>query len=292
MSDNRVEPVEPVEPIEPIEPVEPVEPGGAGAVSQPLPELPEKRGRRGRVAAVAGSALLAAAVVGGVGCTVVAVHGADRDAGTPVWVFPKAASESETEKKAASSGLAGMLVPYGTDDWGRGPDLGEFGPDVALSGQRATALRKEALSGLPRTQRKRLEKAVDQQRITGIAMRSYLSTTKLSDGFTDGAFAVRVQLSQMENRHAVRDASRLRGAFLDALDVFREGPKIKGHKNARCYLPPKDDEEELETMLCSAYVGNVLVTVVADGAKPLDTKGAAMLFREQLDRIAEPGKAI
>ncbi|MDK1347500.1 hypothetical protein QNO09_30215 [Streptomyces sp. 378] len=277
MSDNQKEPVEPV---------------GAGTTSQPVPELPERPVRRARAAAVALSALLAVAVVGGAGYTVVAVNGADRDAGAPVWAFPEPRREAEAGKKAAPSELAGMLVPYGTNGWGPGPDLGEYGPDTALSGRKATALRKEALSGLPRTQRKRLEKAVDEQRITGIAMRSYLSTTKLSDGFTDEAFAVRVELSQRENRDAVRDASRSRGAFLDALDVFRAGPKIEGHKNASCFLPPKDDDEELETMLCFGHVGNVLVTIVADGAKPLDTKGAAMLFREQLDRISEPGKAI
>ncbi|MBX9364257.1 hypothetical protein K4G64_24355 [Streptomyces sp. WAC04114] len=271
---------------------------GAETVSRPVPELPdplelpEKPARRARVAAVAASALLAVAVLGGAGYTVVAVNDADRDAGAPVWEFPDARSESEAEKAAAPKGLAGMLVPYGTDGWAPGPDLGEYGSDTELSGQQATSLRKEALSGLPRTQRKRLEKVVDQQRITGIAMRSYLSTAKHSDDFTDEAVAVRVELSRMENRDAVREASRLRGAFFDALDVFRAGPKIKGHKNASCFLPPKDDDEKLESMLCFAYVGNVLVTLVADAAKPLDTKATATLFREQLDRITEPGKAI
>ncbi|MFJ7178243.1 hypothetical protein ACIQXA_17975 [Streptomyces massasporeus] len=272
--------------------MEPVEPAEAGTASRSVPELPERPARRSRVAAVAASALLAAAVLGGAGYTVVAVNGADRDAGAPVWAFPKAGSGSEAEKKAAPAGVAGLLVPYGTNGWGPGPDLGEYGSDTALSGQEATALRKEALSGLPRTQRKRLEKTVDRQRITGIAMRSYLSTTKLSDGFTDGAVAVRVELSRMENRDAVREASRVRSALVGAVDVFRPGPKIKGHKDASCFLPPKDDDAELETMLCFGHVGNVLVTVVADGAKPLGTKGAAMLFREQLDRITEPGKAI
>jgi hypothetical protein len=188
-----------------------------------------------------------------------------------------------------------MLVPYGapgTNGWGRGPDLGEYGSDAVLSGEQATALRKESLSGLPRTQRKRLEKAVDQLRITGIAMRSYLSTTKLSDAYTDDAYTVRVELAQMDNRAAVRDASRFRSTVVDALGAFRKGPEIKGHKNAHCFLPPKDADGDLETMYCSAHVGNVLVTAVADGTEPLDTKGAAMLLREQLDRIAEPGEAV
>ncbi|MFE7896276.1 hypothetical protein ACFU3E_01795 [Streptomyces sp. NPDC057424] len=280
MSDNQMGPEEPV---------------GPGAVSEPAPEPQKQPVRRGRVAAVTASVLLAVAVVGGAGYTVVAVNGADREAGAPVWTFPESRTAAGADEKAAPSGLAGMLVPYGTygaNGWGRGPDLGEYGSEAALSGKQATALRKESLSGLPRTQRKRLEKAFDQQRITGIAMRSYLSTTKISGAYTDDAFTVRVELAQMDDRAAVRDASRLRSAVLDALDVFRNGPKIKGHKNARCFLPPKDADGDLETMYCSAHVGNVLVTAVADGAQPLDTKGAAMLLRQQLDRIAEPGEAV
>jgi hypothetical protein len=268
-------------------------------VSEPAPAPGKRPVRRGRVAAVTASALLAAAVVGGAGYTVVAVNGADRDAGAPVWTFPETKTKTKTEagaekaeKKAAPSGLAGMLVPYGTKGWGRGPDLGEYGSDAALSGEQATALSKESLRGLPRTQRKRLEKAVDKQRITGIAMRSYLNTTKLSNAYTDDAFTVRVQLFQMDNRAAVRDVSRFRSTVLDAMDVFREGPRIKGHKNARCFLPPKDADGDLETMYCTAYVGNVLVTAVADGAEPLDTKGISMLLREQLDRITGPGEAV
>ncbi|MFI8189557.1 hypothetical protein ACIF8T_12280 [Streptomyces sp. NPDC085946] len=265
----------------------PGEPGGGGRTA----------GRRGRVAAVAASALLGLAVVGGTGYTVVTVRGADRDAGAPVWEYPKDRTGDDAEGRGGdarttpASGLAGMLVPYGTD-WGRGPDLGAHGADAVLSGTQATALRKEALSGLPRTQRKRLEKAIDRQRITGLAMRSYTSTTDLGWSATHNAFTLRVELARMENRTAVREATRFHAEFLDALDVLRDGPRIEGHENARCFLPPKDADEDLDSMLCSASVGNVLVTAVTDGAKPLDTKRAATLFGEQLDRISEPGKAV
>ncbi|GAB2752956.1 hypothetical protein [Streptomyces bullii] len=263
----------------------------------PTPVRERLRLRRGRVGVLGTSALLAVAVVAGVGYTVVTVKGADRDAGAAVWEFPKDEARSRTRagaeggEKAGGSPLAGMLVPYDTR-WGRGPDLGRFGADAALSGEEATALRKEALNGLPRTQRKRLEKAIDRQRITGLAMRSYVSTTDLAPAFTADAFTMRVELARMDNRAAVRDVARFQSEFLAALDVLRKGPKIEGHENAHCFLPPKDSEQDLETMFCSAYVGNVLVTATADGAKPLDTKGAAGLFTEQLDRVSEPGKAV
>ncbi|MFI5568614.1 hypothetical protein ACIA6T_14945 [Streptomyces sp. NPDC051740] len=255
----------------------------------PAAALLKRPVRWGRVASVVGSVLLAGAVVTGVGYTVVTVDGADRDAAAPEWEFPKEAAAED--RKAEPEGLAGTLVPYGHDNWLRGPDLGEFGSDAQLSGGRATALQKESLSDLPRSQRKRLEKEIDSWRIEGMAMRSYTSGS-VSIYQEDEIFTVGIVLARMENKAAVRDFARFQTEFLEALDIFREGPEIKGHKDARCFLPPADAETDLDMMQCSARVGNVLVTLTADGAKPLDTKSVAALFREQLDRIDEPGKAV
>ncbi|MFC8519832.1 hypothetical protein [Streptomyces sp. NPDC057257] len=264
---------------------------GAGGISEGQEEPPaKKRVRRGRVAAVTGSVLLAVAVVAGVGYTVVTVNGADRDAGAPVWEFPK--DSAEKAKAAAPKGLAATLVPYGADGWSRGPDIGEYGSDAVLSGREATALRKEALSGLPRTQRKKLEQQIDKQRIQGIAMRSYVSTDETASVYTHQASTVSIELAQMDNKAAVRNISEFQNDFLDAMGVFREGPRIEGHKNARCFLPPADKDEKLDAMICSAYQGNVLVTLAADSAKPLQKTGIAMLLKEQLDRIAEPGESV
>ncbi|WUE96875.1 hypothetical protein OG381_22590 [Streptomyces sp. NBC_00490] len=245
--------------------------------------------RRGRIAAIAGAVLLTGAVVAGVGYTVVTVDGADRDAGAPRWKLPQ--PEADKEKAATAEGLAGVLVPYGTDGWNRGPDLAEFGSDAELSGAQATALRKESLSGLPRTQRRQLEKEIDKQRITGMAMRSYVSATG-SNASGKGASVVSITLSRMEKRAAAKDISTSQNAFLDALDIFRAGPKIKGFKNAECFLPPKDADDDLDMMFCSAYQGDILISATADGVKSLDTKSIAMLLAEQLDRIAEPGEAV
>ncbi|MEU5097758.1 hypothetical protein [Streptomyces sp. NPDC020996] len=252
--------------------------------------LAGKGRRRGRIAAVAGSVLLAAAVVAGVGYTVVTVENADRDAGAPVWKLPKT-KPADTEA-ADAKGLAGMLVPYGADGWSRGPDIGEFGSDTQLGGARATALRKEWVSGLPRSQRRELERRIDKQRIQGMAMRSYVSTDEKSSVYTSRASTVSIQLVQMDNKAALRDAAEFQHGLLDALGVFRDGPRVEGHKNARCFLPPVDKDEKLDTMYCSAYQGDVLVTLSADGAKPLEARGVARLLKEQLDRIAEPGKAV
>ncbi|MFD4524936.1 hypothetical protein ACFWP7_13640 [Streptomyces sp. NPDC058470] len=249
--------------------------------------------RRGRIAAIAGSVLLAGAVVGGAGYTVVTVQDADRDAGAPTWKFPKAAKDDARAAKAAS-GLAAMLVPYDDVSWSRGPDIAEFGADVSLSGGQATALRKESLRDLPRSQRRELEKQIDKEPTKGMVMRSYLNAESATDSVLagDSAYTVSIVLAQMEDQATVRDMSTFQNEFLDALDIFRKGPEIEGHKNAQCFLPPKEADDELDMMVCSAYEGDVLVSATAYGVKPLDTKGVAVLLRTQLDRITEPGEAV
>jgi hypothetical protein len=266
---------------------------GESVAEDPAPVVPEAVGRRrrirpGRVAAVAGCVLLAGAVVAGVGYTVVTVQDADRDAGAPVWAFPK--DKAAEAKPAAATGLAGMLVPYG-NGWERGPDLGEFGSDRQLSGAQATALRKESLADLPRSQRKQLEKEIDKQRVKGMAMRSYVLAAG-STFFTDQPVSVSVVLTRMESKAAVRDISTFQNEFLEALGAFRDGPTIKGHKNAKCFLTPKDDDEDLDLMTCSAYQGEVLVSVNAEAVKPMNTKAVAALLTDQLDRVEEPGEAV
>ncbi|MGC0410540.1 hypothetical protein RKD32_003403 [Streptomyces sp. SAI-195] len=272
------------------------------------------RPRRGRRIAVIGSALVLAAVtVAGAGYTAVTVKDADRDPGAPVWTLPKAAPEKKAEASAGATGLAWALVPYRIDGWSRGPDLAEFGSDVTLSGAQATALRKESLIGLPRSERKELEREIDRRHITGMAMRSYAGTgTLTADGMT-GDSTVTIVLSRMENRSAVRDMATRQNEFFAALDVFREGPRIKGHKEARCFRLPGGSadsgdsgeaggsdgidlfgtsDDPLDTLFCAAYEGDVLVTVTADAMQPFDTEGITALVTEQLDRIAEPGESV
>lgn len=289
---GQTEPVASVEAGEAVEPVTQDE-SAASAESAATAESARKPLRKGRIAAMAGAVLVVGALVAGVGVTGVIVRDADRDAGAPVWKLAADKDEGtgtgtgkgENGQAAQASGPAGMLVPYGTDGWVRGPDLGEFGADVSLSGVQANALQKESFRDLPRSQRRQMEKQLDKLRVKGMAMRSYV-------GATGRAVTVSIVLSQMESRAAVRDMATSVGVFLKAVDLFRKGPAIKGHDNATCFLPPKDAGTDLDSMFCSAYVGEVLVTATADAVKPFDTKGVAMLLGQQLDRIAEPGEAV
>ncbi|MFE2418727.1 hypothetical protein [Streptomyces hokutonensis] len=261
-----------------------------GSSEELTAEVVKKPVRRGRVAAIAGAALLAVAVIGGVGYTVVAVNGADRDAGDAVWTLPKVSSEKAVGGKPST--LAAALVPYGPDGWSQGPDIAEYGHDVDYTGAQATALRKDELKELPLKQRKRLEKEIDKQHTKGLAMRSYVSTDAQASVYTDKASTVSIVLAQIADKTAVRNASRFQNELFDSLGVFRPGPSINGYKDAKCFLSPKDADEKLDTIYCSAYQGEILVTLTAKSARPMQTYAIGRLLQEQLDRIKDPGEAV
>ncbi|MFF7982377.1 hypothetical protein ACFZDK_25145 [Streptomyces sp. NPDC007901] len=252
----------------------------------PTAPAPKRPRNRRRVAVLAATGVLVGAVLAGGGYTVVTVRDAERDPGSPSWSLPKAPKEA---KAAAATGLRGMLLPYDGDTYLRGPDMAEFGSDVALSGRQATLLRKESVKDLPRSQRRELERQIDRNPVKGMAMRSYVST----DVTPGDQFTMEFVLAQMGNARAVRSIAGVQKEFFDALKVFRKGPEIEGFKDSTaCFLPPADSDEKLDMMFCSGYVGDVLVTATATAAKPLDKKGAAEMLRAQLDRIKEPGAAV
>jgi hypothetical protein len=260
------------------------------AAPEAAAEKPVRRLRAGRIAAVAGSVLLAAALVGGAGYTVVTVQDAERDPGKPTWKLPqfKADEKSGTKKE---TGLSALFLPFDEDGYYPGPDVGEFGNDTELSGQQATALRKEAVKDLPASTRRKIEKLIDKQRIQGMAMRSYHATFGQAIGAPD-TFSAGVTLQRMANRTAVRTLSTSYNEFLAATDVLRKAPAIKGHEDAQCFLTPKGKADELESAFCSGYVGDILVTVDATGPSPLSAANVAALFTAQLDRIDDPGQAV
>ncbi|MFD4603389.1 hypothetical protein ACFWPQ_35865 [Streptomyces sp. NPDC058464] len=255
------------------------------APADPAAPTPKRPRDPRRIATLVASGVLAAAVLGAGAWTVVAVHDADRDPGAPVWSLPKAAKET---KAASVGGLRGMLLPYGSDTYGRGPDMAEFGSDAALTGAQATLLRKESIKDLPRSQRRELERQMDRNPVRGMAMRSYVS--KDAPGYP---YTMEIVLAQMGNERTVRSMAGVQKELFDALKVFRKGPEIKGYKDSTaCFLTPADKDVKLDTMFCSGYVGDILVTTTATAAKPLDKQSAADMLRAQLDRIKEPGAAV
>ncbi|MBT2676312.1 hypothetical protein J7E95_37125 [Streptomyces sp. ISL-14] len=256
----------------------------------PSPEQKRKRPRPARLAAVAGTVLLLGAVVAGAGYTVVTVQNADRDPGRPTWKFPEPSAAGDKAPQP-EQGLRGLLLPYDEKGYSRGPDLAEFGSDAELSGRQATALREESLKDLPRTQRRQLEKEMDKRGVKGMVMRSYYNADSYAI-YHKTAFSISVQLMRMESRDDARDIATAQNEFLSDLGLFRKGPKIEGHKNAKCFLTPKVADEKLDRVYCAAHSGDVLISATASGVRPVDLNGIGMFVTRQLDRIDEPGKAI
>ncbi|MGW2298555.1 hypothetical protein [Streptomyces violaceorubidus] len=284
---------------DPVDSAEATEATGASDAPETRPTEPTvespppttgRYGRR-RIAVLTGAVLLTGAVVGAVACTAVAVADADRDPGAPSWARP-GPTEDKPAVTAEPGGLAGTLVPYRPDSWSRGPDMGEFGSDVVLNGARTTALLKQSLGGLPRSERKQLEKEIDRRPVKEMAMRSYDYT--VGDHTTGVATTVSIVLGRMRNPADARAVTEGRRAFLNALDFLSGGPEIKGHKDAECFRMSSDadDDKSLGAMFCSASEADITVTVTAEGLQPLDAEAVAALCKDQLDRIVEPGESV
>ncbi|AQS72097.1 hypothetical protein B1H29_20065 [Streptomyces pactum] len=260
--------------------------------TEPLSSAPGRRGGR-RIAAVTGALLPAVAVVGAVACTAVAVADADRDPGASSWARAEpAAGRPAAEAKPGS--LAWTLVPYRPDNWSRGPDLGKFGSDAVLNGDRTTALFKESLAGLPRSERKQMEKEIDRRPVKEMAMRSYAFTTGDNADRAAGAATMTLVLSRLEDPAAARAVTKGQNAFLGALGLFRDGPEIEGFEDAECFRTPSGSggDRKLDSMYCYASVADIAVTATAEGLQPFDAEGVAALLKDQLDRIVEPGESV
>lgn len=262
---------------------------GTGTTPEPHGEPHPKEGRPRRALVPALAALLVLGTVGGgLAYTKAVVDDADRSAPTTAWKVPaKTPSDDDpardSENGRSDSALRKKLLPA-PEDFTLGPDIAEFGNDAELSGRQARALMEESGRGLPPKQRREHREYVDKLRLQGVVMRSYTSNTR--------GFVAEIQIARMANEKAVRDMSGFRSKLLDALSVFRNGPRIKGHENAECFLPPKDDDTDLEAMFCTAHQGELLVSYSVTSAKPFPKKDAAELLKDQLDHLESPGEYI
>ncbi|NEB81141.1 hypothetical protein G3I40_38930 [Streptomyces sp. SID14478] len=254
-----------------------------------------RRSRRRLIVGLAVTALVLGAAGTGIGVTASRVATADRDPGEPRWQFPSRGHDAADTAGHRGVGSSLLPIPAGYEE---GPDMDEFGSDKEFTGREATALRKKALRFLPLTERRAMEKELDRQRISSMAMRSYAS-----QDMAGGGIVVTMSLSRMQGSGTARAISRSQSSAIGAIGIVRKGPVIKGYKDAHCYLPPDDSEEKLEAMFCSAYRGDVLVTFSAYGTKKnpyskMDGQGLvasgepAELLRAQLDRLGQVGESV
>ncbi|MFI6862992.1 hypothetical protein ACIBKZ_24375 [Streptomyces sp. NPDC050421] len=255
------------------------------SVPEPAP-TPKGRVRRVVLAAVP-VVLVLAAVAGAATYTKITVDNADRTVETTVWQKPSGTGgkdpAGEAPRGRASTALSKLLLPV-PRSYRLGPDIGEHGNDSELSGRAAAAEMKESARGLAGKQRRELEKRVDKLHIQGVAVRSYVSQ--------ENDLVVETQLVRMKDKKAVRDMYRFQSGLFDAVGVFRDGPKITGHKkNSMCFRAPKD-KRKLDSLYCVAYDGEVLFSFSASGIEPFGTSSVALLVKDQLDHITSPGEYV
>ncbi|MEU6625690.1 hypothetical protein ABZ926_33705 [Streptomyces litmocidini] len=258
-------------------------------------QKPRKRGvRRILLGVVLPSVLVLGLIGGGVTYTAVTVSSADRTAPTQLWETAEEADKNEDPAAALARGKAGtplskLLLPL-PDGYEFGPDEELYGNDGELGAAEATALMKQAGKGLSGKKRRAFEKDVDKLGIEGIGVRSFADP--------DSDVVVTFELARMKDKKQIKASYRIRKEVMDILE-FPKGPRVKGHRNAVCYMAPtvdSSDKEEraaaLEQMVCLAYDSEVLVTMRAAGAKPFDKAGVAKLLTQQLDHIASPGEYV
>lgn len=259
--------------------------------------MSEKTGARTRrrLKNVLISVLVLGAVGGGVAYTAVTVDGADRTAPTDVWAAPTATATPADPaagfaKGRASTPLSKLLLPV-PEGYELGADVAGYGNDDELAAGEATALFKQTGKGFYGKKRREYEKEVDKLGIQGMAMRSY--ATEESD------LHVEVLVLRMKDKKMVREFFEVRKRSAEILKL-RKGPKIKDHAaDSACFLGPKPKDPEgeeqsapLQDMVCWAYDGEVLVSVMAAGAEPFDMKAVAELLGKQLRHIESPGEYV
>ncbi|MFI9117665.1 hypothetical protein [Streptomyces venezuelae] len=244
------------------------------------------------------SVLVLGAVGGGVAYTAVTADGADRSAPTDPWADPSVTATPADPAAGAARGrastpLSKLLLPV-PEGYVLGADIAGYGNDDELPAKQAAALLKESGRGFYGKKRREYDEAVDRLGIQGMAMRSYAQQ--------DSSLQAEVLILRMKDKKKVREFFEVRKEMSELLEL-RKGPKIKEYaRTSACYLGPKPEKPEtygdevrspvLQAMICSAYDGEVMVTVTAFGAPPFEDKDVAGLVEKQLRHIASPGEYV
>ncbi|MEU1231340.1 hypothetical protein [Streptomyces sp. NPDC005828] len=265
-----------------------------------MSEKTEKPGSRKRriLTNVLASVVVLGLVGGGVAYTAVTVDRADRTAPTVAWAEPSASATAEDPAAGALRGRAStpmskLLLPV-PEGYTLGADIEGYGNDDEVPAKQAAGLLKQSGKSFYGKKRRAYEKEIDRLGIQGMAMRAYAKE--------DSTLQAEVIILRMKDKKSVREFFEVRKDMAELIEL-RKGPKIKEHaKNSACYLGPKPEKPkqedgvertpDLQDMTCSAYDGEVMVTVRAFGAAPFDQQAVAELVEKQLRHIESPGEYV
>ncbi|QKW20865.1 hypothetical protein HUT16_18980 [Kitasatospora sp. NA04385] len=241
---------------------------------------------RGARAAKAVAAVLAAALAGvGIGEVVIRVHYPDGPPAPAAAAAAPAPSASAPAPWGAKSNgnhfgsLRDLLLPV-PDGYRLGPDYKGLGNDDELGAADLERAQEELLSEMPEKYRGQLKDALGSLHFTGIGVRSLAQN--------DNRLTAVLKLTRF-NQQTVSEQNALFGSLVDDSDLFRRGPGVPNHPDARCVLPTLDPGDRLDYLTCYSAEGDLLVQMRVSGVVPLDQNRVVDLFRQQLDRLARPG---
>ncbi|MGF1431435.1 hypothetical protein [Kitasatospora sp. LaBMicrA B282] len=243
-----------------------------------------------RVAIAAGAT--AAALLAGVGLGLGILH---RSAPTPPRAAPAPTSAPiPAPTSAATAGrpafgvgpdgvhfgsLRDLLLPVPAG-FTLGPDDAGQGDDTELTADQLGNHLDELVKELPEGQRAAVKSALQAAGDRAAGVRSYRTD--------DGRLAATLWLDQLA-QPSTQAGAALTGAPAADPGLFRDGPLVPDHPEARCFQPQLDPAAPLDGLQCTAQAGDLLVTMHVEGVAPLPLGEAVALFHEQLRRLALPG---
>lgn len=263
----------------------------AGPDTAPVVDGPVvPRAARPGPAARAAAAVVAAALLGvGIGFGVLQVRYDDEPVAAAAPAAPSAGATGATgagpSYGAKANGthfgsMRDLLVPLPAG-YRPGPDSGAYGNDTELSEAQRKAWVEDEVRGLPSKLQDALRKDWQQYPLKGGGVRSF--TANDSDAVTATVWLLQY------HQEAVKADDAWVSALGSDTGLFRLGPQVPGHSEAHCYLPALDPGAEIDSMHCSAAVGDLRVVFNSEGVVPLPKDRLVTLFAQQLDRLALPG---
>ena len=229
---------------------------------------------------VAVGALVSIAVGGGVGALI--VHGKTRhNQQVTAQALASAAARPQPQTAGVRSDgshygplFAYLLpIPAGYD---LGPSDADYGNNSYLTKDQINSDLDGLLSGVPQSDLSSAKGSLADVSLKDMAIRTYAdpSTT----------LVVQIALIQSDVADATENARLFQSTISDA-DVFRQGPPVPGYGQATCVLPPGLGSDTIDSMICMASSGDVLVRVNAYGTAPLDMTTITQLVSRQLDLL-------
>ncbi|WP_035847099.1 hypothetical protein [Kitasatospora azatica] len=270
--------------------------GQPDAFAAPEPQAfgaPQPAKPAGRGLALKATAAVAAAVLAGVGIGVGIIQVKYQDDTTPVAAPAPSAAPSGAPAPsgpaygAQSNGthfgaMRDLLLPMPAG-YVLGPDDDVYGNDTELSQDAINTYLDDRVKDLPKDQRDKVKNALKAEGHKGAGVRSYRAA--------DSKMVVTLWLDQF-NQKSVAVENAFQGAWGSESGLFRQGPEVPGHQDARCFLPPAKPSEPIDELECTAAIGDLLVTMHVEGVAPLPKSEAVSIFRQQLERLALPGASV